>query len=673
MEQQSSYLAIGSGIVRLTKKWADSLIECRLSHPGSPGWDIPLPDESDLPRWNNPENIASGVSGIILFLIEHYKQDKRVKYLKHIERAIKDLLVYCKNNPTANYSLYTGRAGVVYLLMQLYDITGDKRLIKEGIAIMQPSNGEYLLSRHVSDHLYDGRAGTLLLLLELYAVSGEGSLLGYIEQFTSTIIANARLLAEGMFWGNEEEPGHMRSCGFAFGSSGINFVFRKLSQYCGDPTLELVLSETERYKKTCWVEEFQSWGNLRKDILNKETLYAYKELYSMGDRSFLEPRNDLSWSHAGPATCHCLLDGVSNSNPGGLIGQPGSYTLYNGNLQDIVSWRNGQFRSEVDKLFVYYEGASEKKLDGGLFHGRLGALYLLLKATEKESTENILFPFADDDPGRLVPAIQLSIGIQDVRRRFLSRYYNRTINLLTTFPEPCLQQYLEVDCGPGSENDIVRFAGFVGQLVLNNKGASPLIECLEDVFGLERCKLEFFETDKRSSMEIYLDQLLYNDRILECLNRSDEWLLDQPVTISEDVKIVYTKWDWGLYDDFEDSDRTPGLKRQQQNPWREPGRFEYVLQHYARFESNEIHLKHPFTLFLHSFDRPKPIRQAIAEIDHYLQSLSDEEIGRILTVTGLPLVSKDELMRTYGKLILGKIRNWLHRGILHLSFENNII
>jgi Lanthionine synthetase C-like protein len=669
MEQQSSYLAIGSGIVRLTKKWADSLMECRLSHPGSPGWDIPQPDESDLLRWNNPENIASGVSGIILFLIEHYKQDKRVKYLKHIERAVKDLLVFCQGRPTTNYSLYTGRAGVVYVLMQLYAITGERDLIKDGIAIMKPSNGEYLHSRHVSDYLYDGRAGTLLLLLQLYAVSGEESLLGSIGQFTAKIIANARLSAEGMFWDSEDEHCLRRSCGFALGSSGISFVFRKLSRYCCDPTVSLVLSEADRYKKTCWVEEFQSLGNFRKDILNKETLYAYKELYSMGDRSFLEPRNDLSWSHMGPEGYPAVFSDVDNGNREEFDGLPGLYTLFNGRFLDKLSWHNGRSRSLLDRLFVHYTAFPDIMPHGGLFHGRLGGLYLLLKATEKTNTENILCPFVNNGPGGTVPSFELSITIREVRTRFLSRYYTRTINLLSTFPEPYLQQYLEEDCGPGAENDIGRFADFVDQLIFKNKGASRLDECLADVFELERSKLEFYEGDKRSPLEVYLDQLLYNDKILECLNKPEEWLLDQLVTISGDIKIVNTQWEWGLYDDFEDSDRTPGLKRQQKNPEREPGRFEYILQHNTRFESIETHLKHPFTLFLHIFDRPKSIRQAITEIDHYLKSLPEEEIERMLTLTALPLVSKDDLMGTYGKLLVGKMRNWLHRGILNLSFK----
>lgn len=665
MEQQINAATIESAAARLAAEYVDRLIESWTDRPGGPGWEIPAAGESHGLQWNNPENIASGTSGIILLLIEHYRLDGRGRYLKHIEQAVAHLLDWCKGNPTGNYSLYTGRAGVVYVLLQLYQVTGNRDLVEAGIGIMEPANREYLHSRHVTDHLFDGRAGTLLLLLKLYAVSAEESLAGYIGQFAAAITYNARLTREGLFWGNEEEPALRRSCGFAHGSSGICLVLKELSRFCCDPVIGLIVGEAERYKQTCWVEEFQNWGNFQKDILNKETLYSYKELFVKGDAAFLRPRNDHSWAHAGPAAYPFLLNGAGSgecdrfAGPLGPVGQmPESFTLYSG-------W------SGLEELFERCCcDAPEIRWAGGLFHGQPGSVYLLLRAMEKGGSECILFPFGAGE-GKGLPSITLSTGMEKIRMQFISRYYGRTVNLLVHFPEPYWQQYLEEPFGPGAANDIVRFTEFVEALIHKNKRASPLDECLEDVFELERCKLEFFEADRRSSLEIYLDQLLYSDMILERLNRPGEWLLEQPVSISQDIKIVYSKWDWSLYDDFEGGDRLPGLQRQLKNPEREPGRFEYILQRYARFENNETHLRHPFTLFLHIFDRPKPIREAVVEIGRNLESLGEEEIGRMLMTTGLPVVSRAELMPLYGNLIIGKMRNWLHRGILNISFKSN--
>ncbi|HEY8894693.1 MAG TPA: lanthionine synthetase LanC family protein, partial [Niastella sp.] len=223
-------LSTNTAIIELAEQYATVLISGGITKSGYFN-SKPVVPCSDLLPWHNRENIDSGASGIVLFLIELYKQSANNRYLQLAGEIIDNILAYCRNNDTNNYSLYTGRAGVVYVLLEYWRLTQNDDLIKEALSLIRPCNKGFLNSDHSSDYLYDGRAGTLLVLFCLYQFTKESFLTGYIDQFVTAITGNMQSSADGFYWCAKGELAIRPSCSFAFGTAGIKYVFTQLRKY----------------------------------------------------------------------------------------------------------------------------------------------------------------------------------------------------------------------------------------------------------------------------------------------------------------------------------------------------------------------------------------------------------------------------------------------------------
>ncbi len=649
-------------------------------------WDIRQRENPDLLSWKNPENIDSGICGVLVFLMEVYKETRQQKYLELIDRSIGKLLIYCKNNPTSNYSLYTGRAGVVYLLLQRYSINNDKLWINESLKLIKRANKEYLLSRYVSDYLYDGRAGTLLTILYLYLISKNEFLLEYIDQFILKIISNAQFSDGGVFWISEYEFHLKPSCSFGHGVSGIKYVFNQINQYFRNPGLEFIISQIEKFTNSCWIKDFNNWGNFRRDIHNIETLNKHKETYLKFGDAALEPgQSDTSWIH-GTTGILCSYLNQTDNKSFQLLNEKLAETpiewstdfdnLYNGKLaiQGLYflelynMYGDDRFQEKISQIVKRIALEQEDlKIDGGLFHGDLGKIYFLLKAMSKEKrSENILIPFFYSQQASLISVKNLSIDLKQVTKDLLAKHFARTINVLSAVAGPQFLEYLESFDKIDGIGAITKFIDFM-EHTLHVRTEAPSRECLEDVFYFEKAKLGFCQSDKRSSFQIYLDLLSQNDKVSECLNRPDDWLFNQKISISNSIKIARTKWDWGLSDNSDNIDSTDVLKKHLLNLNSPPGDFEYIFQISYKQANVETDLKGVFRVLLHQFDTPKPLHEIMNEIRYYIQLLPEDLLESMLIDAELPNVSKNDLIQFYGNEILSKIRNWIHRSILIIN------
>ena len=75
------------------------------------------------------------------------------------------MLEHCQLHSTNNFSLYTGRGGLIYALLELHSVTNNPQFIESSLELMDTVDQDYLISPYTTDYLYDGRSGTLLVLL----------------------------------------------------------------------------------------------------------------------------------------------------------------------------------------------------------------------------------------------------------------------------------------------------------------------------------------------------------------------------------------------------------------------------------------------------------------------------------------------------------------------------
>lgn len=659
-------------ILDVAKKYADQFAVY--------GADLRKPHQlrTGLLQWKNPENLESGTSGNVLFLIELYRQTREEKYLSLINKLVRELITYCEETPANNYSFYTGRGGVIYVLMQVYQLTAEEYLLKACLNLIKPCNHEYLHSRYTSDYLYDGRAGTLLLLMNLYLLTQEEFLAEYMNQFANKIIANAKLSANGINWSTGDEMNLQASCGFAYGTAGIRYVLKKLHHYCSDPTLDLVLHEIDRFTASSWLSDYQNWGCFRKDILNYETLRKYKTSFMQGDELLFMPKDDLSWAYGTTgilfssldkigtrkyeAACDKLADVVSEGTlrainlHGGLAGI-GMYYLHTSNGLSDKELHSIQYEL-MDRI------SPELNTDGGFLHSELGVVYFLLKTTNiVDTTENVLLPFANTHRHKQQPGINPVVKLQEARRKLLTGNFSRTLYILEKIAPEVLEEYVNKPAGAEPVSEIARFIDFISNRT-TGKITPAFHERLMDVFGLEKTKFEFSQLEKKSRLETYLEELTFTDAILQKLNMPDEWLKSQNLHISSGIKMVETKWDWSFLDDFEPMKNKQVLEKFIKNLTVAPKEFQYIFQMSGRQEVVEIFCNLAFQMTIQRFAEPNSITQASVQIKYYISSLNEKALESLMYALGAASSTQKEFILQIDNMVMDSVKPLIHRNIL---------
>lgn len=681
-----------TGLQLRLKEWTAQFISCLTENmkvaPDGIAWNIPPADMVNMPLWHSPENIDSGVSGVIIVLIELYRQSNNKKYLLLAEQAADGLVTYCKGHPSQNFSFYTGRSGVVYVLIQLYLVNHDKKLLAEALDIIRPANEEYLGSSYVTNYLFDGRAGTTLVIFYLYQVTGAPFLLEYLNLFTRKIIADALPAEEGICWKDNYGKNARQSCGFAFGTSGIAYVFLRLAGFFSMPAFGQVVKTTIKYRGSCWMEEMQNWSNCMIDIRDDKTFRDYRELYEKNDLGSLnEPKDDISWAYGttGIGFFQVLFDkdicfGGPSTDMASITkklanvvreGKPTEYGLFNGWSGTGMFFLHA-FKASKDEYFldnarhiadrINADLTSPIDLKGGLFHGNLGALYFLLKMKDEGDThENVLSPFMKDIIVDESMNRNAFLSVTEVQKVFLLGFFSRTMGLWENlFPNRILEFYKEaagdnLNMAPG------KFIQFVEKLMIEVRG-SPGYERLNDVFILEKERFTYMMTHGRPDIRAWFAELDRQDKVILQLNNPKNWLLDCTLHMSGKSKIITTKWNW--------TDLTSGEPASTENLHLPPREFHILLEMSAEYEVLETNLK-TSGLVLHRFLNPKTVRQAFTEIKHYCRSCNEESLEEVAKGAGAKDV--EDFISRMDFLVLHKIREFLFNGSLIILEAQNLI
>jgi hypothetical protein len=603
---------------------------------------------------NNIENVETGVSGYILFLLEMYKLTKKNIYLKKAESLSKYTISYCEKTTTNNFSLYRGRAGLIYVLIQLYDINKNADLLQISEDLIIQSENEYLESKYTSDYLYDGRSGTLLVLNELFQRSKSERILGILNKFIQEIINNAFLTEKGISWKATEEINLKNSCGFALGSSGIQYVLKNLNINFPNNHLDYIIRYIDKHKLSCWDEQHQSWLNYEKDITKSNALNQFKLQYLDNDPILYNPTNELNWSKGSMGIL------LSENQDKKMFFELDNYkiNMLPGNIYDGLSGiglsllENHSIENRERYLSLIKDKILAQKnqttLNGGLFFGDLGESYFLLKTlTDREYPDNIIKPFKIKN--QTVSKFDLSIDVRYIKKTLLSKVYHKTLILIENIYDVELHSFLDNITYDINESEIINFENFVVETFI--KVDSNINRVIEDIFILEKRKKEYINQEVKTNLQIFLDKLHHIEKTVRILNNSDEWILNQELKISEDIEIVTTKWDWEIRDKHSFI----------YNFYNEPGNHEYI---FIKTFKNLV-IEYPLRidgLVLRRFDSPKKVKDALFEIKEFCKSQSEEVIKGFMETSG----SKDieDFIKRSDFLILFNIKQLLYDNIL---------
>ncbi|MEP6804721.1 MAG: lanthionine synthetase LanC family protein [Flavobacterium sp.] len=604
---------------------------------------------------DNVENLQTGIGGFLLFALDFYKYSKDNACLKKVESLSKELLSYCKNNATNNYSLYTGRAGFIYFLIELYTVNQDETLLHECKNLIIAAEQDYLESNYTSDYLYNGRAGTLLVLIALYSLSPSENVLRLINKFIAAILQNASFAENGISWKATDEINLKNSCGFALGSSGIEYVLKKMNAQFYNDSLDYIIKNIDKYKRLCWDQQKQTWLNFEKDILNNTVLEQLKEQYKAHDPLLYKPTVEINWSQGNTGillseeASKCIIFELHKNDLANI-----QSNIYEGLSGIGLALLESNTIENKDEYLKTIKGEIIKRelpitLNGGLLFGSLGAQYFLLKVIAKDSySANIVDPFKiNTAPKKAV----LDLNLRDVKKVLLSKTFSKTMPLLENIFSQELNDFFDNPDSDVQDSEFIKFEEFIGNKLI--KVETPVNNVIRDAYSFDKNRAVFFNKQEQTHLQVYLDQLEHCDAVIKALNNTDEWILNQKLKISEIVKIVHSKWDW------EEKDNSQLVE----NFYKKPASNEFLFLLTQENKVLEYSLRTD-GLILHRFDYPKKIIDALQEIKGYCQTQPPEMLKELSQNSG----SRDvqDFIGRLDFLVLHKVKQLLYQGVLEI-------
>ncbi|MFY9309152.1 MAG: lanthionine synthetase LanC family protein [Bacteroidia bacterium] len=245
------------------------------------------------------ENIYSGSSGILLFLIEYYNLRKDTNALDIIRKSADWLEHYCKSNHSKNNAFYTGRVGTVYALVRARILLDDKKGVQRSIFLLKDLDFKLYSQKSCFDFL-NGLAGTVLGLLHIYDLKKIQSLKTLILEATKILVEHIQVTNQGFFW---DKTGRMIQplCGFSHGVSGISFVFLELGRYFNNSFFYEIARRGMDFENTFFNSHKNNWPDFRKGCFSEEEVAQHINEHIRGNIGFFEtPAYMEAWCHGSP-------------------------------------------------------------------------------------------------------------------------------------------------------------------------------------------------------------------------------------------------------------------------------------------------------------------------------------------------------------------------------------
>lgn len=208
-------------------------------------------------KFNN--SIYSGKAGAIIYLIEIFEITQNYDFLIEAENLAQVIYNEVKDKESSSFAFYTGNMGVSYVFLMLYKVTQKNYFLDYSIHIAKKSKNHLALQKKPIIDLINGVSGVLLGLLHLHQAGvNDEWLIEDIKFYVDYIISKSELdINEGIFWDRTNKI-NKGLTGFSHGASGIGFVFNELYK----------ITEIEGFKQLCLQTFLYEDGNYDKGKKN---------------------------------------------------------------------------------------------------------------------------------------------------------------------------------------------------------------------------------------------------------------------------------------------------------------------------------------------------------------------------------------------------------------------
>jgi len=609
------------------------------------------------------ESIFSGVSGVVLFFLELYRQTHAPAYLNAAKEGMRWVENYCRQDPSSFYSFFNGRMGVSYTMLRMFDVTNEIQYLDKALRIAEPCL-DFMTDSRLVANLLNGTSGTLLALLHLHAASGEEWLLEKIDRFVKYLVENTHFGPKGVYW-DRNSQNISGLCGFSNGAAGIGFTLLELGRYFENDAFYWLAEQAFLYESCFYDRNLKNWPDLRKGIGKYEDYTYHENAFREGNLYFFNTgvdANNWMFGAAGiglsrlraleildkPVYAQEARDALEKtiqtvnttfapgkSSPFFILagGGAGCAELFLESYRTLNEPKYLELSHEIAlKALAFQKEHGDypsghrytgKEGNTSLFMGNPGIGYFYLRVLDPRDVPSILAPGIDAAKGKnsfggrygRYPYIALSQA--EIKKIVSGRYFKRTTAAAERLFPRKLERFFNQNTAGDKDLLKERLAGFMDSAIRSLPEKEK--ECISDARDLESEKTKMDE----AASSHYL--LFIKERVrrieAEQLKQLDTGeFLDLKLSLADDIRLKPNAWNWNL---------TGGPEEWLKNLRLEPG-FYPVLLKPAPEGVMEIPLS-PFTYtVLTAFGRGRKVKEAVPGIlDSF--DLPSQEQEKLLT------------------------------------------
>jgi len=514
--------------------------------------------------------------------------------------------------------------------IQLYRETGEKEyldVVDETLAAWLDANKD----RPVADHsLHTGRGAMIRVLLERYVLDNDPY---YIEAALHLIRPVA-----GEFLHSPYTTDYLSN-----GRAGVLLLLIELYRITAEPFL------------LGYIQEFVS------KILSNAQLNEHGICWTATGELLLGPSPGFDQGAAGIQYALEIYSAYFDDETAGLVARSaGRYVQY------CMSVNNGDHsRSYRPVLDVHTFAACREAWENN--NNKFVSLPNELMEEKEVRVKSM-------DPDRLPVRRRPAQRPEDGKRTILAGIFPRTLSMLENLAPAAAGAYLSRSRLANAGEEWEQMTGVLAHL----KGTIPSTEYdrLMDVFLLEKEKYAYSAAHRVPASDVFLDNFFSQEKISLFLCQPDEWLMDQSLTISGEIQIVRTKWQWNFQHEFMRLPDAAMITRMRHNLQAPSGGQTYVFFPSGNQLCGEFYLDIPQSRILQHFSTTKTIRAALKEIRMVVLSLPSEVILEIMPYLDVDTIKEPQHVDLWvNRVIFAQIRILVNRRVLVFNpdFESELM
>jgi hypothetical protein len=518
--------------------------------------------QSNMDDKTRYEDIDIGVSGLILFLIELNKARPEARYIISLKKAGFELIDHCSTIQRTHYGFYHGRGGVCYTLAELSEVTGEKRFLEFALELIKNESDVYINSEFCSNNLYEGRAGLLLVLLHLYNMRQEKWITEKIRVCLFNLIQNFQITDMGVIW-NKHDINIQPLNSYFYGSAGVSLIIQQVAKISDDTELFSLSKEIFQNSDKDWNEKISGWPDYRNEIKTVDDYLIHKTNFlnkKYGYFTKCSQSNDIAHGTSGICMARLpfleldgdtlfnriTLRGISKlsdckikdlSLAEGLPGIGSLYVEANRHLKNPVILESALKVADALNIKKYtFDNLS-------LFYGTTGVGYFLLQVLNTKDSQSILYPVVKNWNRIRVSGISKNDTNLFITGIFRSTF-PYTFFVIKTFCQEHSLDLISKYHFSLEDNPLESMRDFI--YTLESKFPLKHFQLIKDVFSLEMAKNKMF-VDAKSFSFNHIRNILKFEGKVALLNMSENEFNNQSLIFDEDIRIIDVKWDWSRF------------------------------------------------------------------------------------------------------------------------------